>query len=125
MRRNLNGELAVELAGGLVGSITAGSNLSLEDGRRDKVGMSEAEECWNRGVGAVAEALGTRAVAEGEARSPEYEPFVIATKMPKISLKTFGGRLSAVIVVGFDCIEEDSVEGEDMFVALKIDISAK
>ena len=66
-----------------------------------------------------------RAVAEGEARSLETDAFATAEKIPKTSLKTLKGRSSAVIVVGFDWVEEDSVNGKDVFVAFKIDISAK
>ena len=126
MRRNLNGGLAVELAGGLVENIVARSRFSLEDGRRDKVEeMSEPEGCWNRGVRAVAEALVTRAVAEGVGGSPGGNPFATAEKMPNISLKTPDGSSSAVTVVGVDSPEEDSIEREVMFVAIELDISPK
>ena len=126
-RENLTGRSA----GGLGEVVVIGSKRPLVDGRRDAMEEKrEVVDCLSRGVVAVAKALVIRATAEGEARSPECEPFAIATKIPRTSSKTLSGRPSAVIVVGSDRMEEnlvegDSVEGKDVFVAFKIDISVK
>lgn len=90
-------------AGGPTKVVVLGSMLLVENGRRDEVEeMSEAVDCLNRGVIAVAEALEIRATAEGEAGPPDCERSVRATKMPRRSSKTLTGRLSPIMVVGLD-----------------------
>lgn len=107
MSGSLNRELAVVPAGELAEFIVLDSELSLKDGKRDGLGEIMAlVDCWSRVVIAVAEALKTRGIAEGEARSLEDGPFAVPEKMARIALKTLDGRSFAVTVVGFDALRK-------------------
>ena len=125
MSGSLNRELAVVLAGELAEFIVLDSELSLKDGKRDGLGEIMAlVDCWSRVVIAVAEALRTRGIAEGEARSPEDGPFAVSEKMARIALETLDGRSFTVTAVGFDGFEEGLVVSRVMFVPFETDISA-